>query len=59
MNRDVEDALLSIHERLHQIANELDALTTQYKLDLEEAACIEQVTINVGNAVREIQRYVP
>lgn len=59
MNKDIEDSLLSIHERLHQITNELDALTTQYKLDLEEADCIEQVTINVGNAVREIQRYVP
>lgn len=59
MNKDIEDALRAMHNQLRQIEDELKTLATQYPLDAEEDDCIGNVHTLVGNAIREIQRYVP
>jgi len=59
MNKDIEDALLSMHVRLKNVQAELEAIGTQYTLSDQEADALENLSNEVNSAISEIERIVP
>jgi hypothetical protein len=59
MNKDIEDALLAMHTLLKGVQTELEAIGTQYTLSVEETDALHDLAVEVGSAIREIERMVP
>jgi hypothetical protein len=59
MNKDIEDALLAMHVKLKGVQAELEAIGTQYALSVEETDALHDLAVEVGSAIREIERMVP
>jgi len=56
MNKDISDALEQMYVKLRGISDEIEAISTQYKLSDIETDALEQVQSNIRNTIQELER---